>query len=163
MQWRSPNLNMIQKCCRLVWAKAHLKWSLQSGNCSVVRQIEKSDTLFLTTMGTASAGLQRRGTFQLVFSTQFKSLHNRWLTYKWATHSNSLDGNVTFFLLWVSDSPVLPPSIQPVLASAPSRLRWARRVCHYPGQAHTPENRISACILEHNRDAPTPQVLMLHD
>ncbi len=35
---KKPYLNMIQKCRRFLWAKAHLKWTVE--NCSVVRRIK---------------------------------------------------------------------------------------------------------------------------
>ena len=38
---KNPHVNMIQKHCHLLWAKAHLKWTeAKWENCSVVRQIE---------------------------------------------------------------------------------------------------------------------------
>ncbi len=37
---RKPYVNMVQKCCRVLWAKAHLKWTVSK--CKIVLWSDKS-------------------------------------------------------------------------------------------------------------------------
>ena len=64
----------IQKCCHLLWAKAHLKWSEKNGKlfCGQMNHNLKS---FWETMDAVSCGLKRRETTQLDISKQFTSHH----------------------------------------------------------------------------------------
>ena len=67
---KKPYLNTIQKRCRLLWTKAHLKWT--EAKCG---QTNHNLKLFLETMDAASSGLKMRGIIRLVISAQYKSLH----------------------------------------------------------------------------------------
>ncbi len=37
---RKLYVNMVQKCHRVLWAKDHLKWTVSSGRCSMVRRVQ---------------------------------------------------------------------------------------------------------------------------
>lgn len=84
-------VNMIQKCCRLLWAWAHLKWSesnwktdsdhFQFWRIKIVNYFWKPWT---------QCSPEWRGTIWLVISAQFNSLHLWWygdplVPMEWAT------------------------------------------------------------------------------
>ncbi len=68
---RKPYVNMVQKCCRVLWAKAHLKWTGKV----FYGQTSPNLTFLLEITDAVSSGLKRRETFQRVISVQFKSQH----------------------------------------------------------------------------------------
>ncbi len=74
---RKPNVNMVQKRCCVLWAKAHLKWSVSKWKSALWSDESKFDILVEIT-DAVSSGLKRRGTFQRVISVQFKSQHLWW-------------------------------------------------------------------------------------
>ncbi len=79
---RKPYLNMVQKRRRVLWAKAHLKWTLkrkwfQSGKV-FYGQTSPNLTFLLEIMDAVSSKLKRRETFLHVISIQFKSQHLWW-------------------------------------------------------------------------------------
>ncbi len=59
---RKPYVNMVQKRRHVLWAKAHLKWTVSKWKI----------------MDAVSFGLKRRETFQHVISVQFKSQYLWW-------------------------------------------------------------------------------------
>ncbi len=65
---RKPYVNMVQKRRRVLWAKAHLKWTISK--CPNFR-------FLLEITDAVSSVLKRRETFQCV-SIQFKSQHLWW-------------------------------------------------------------------------------------
>ncbi|KAK3569970.1 hypothetical protein QTP86_007872 [Hemibagrus guttatus] len=71
---KKPYLNMIQKRRHFLWAKAHLKWTVESGKlfCGQTNQNLK---FFLENWDAMSSGLKRTRTTQVVISAQFRSLH----------------------------------------------------------------------------------------
>ncbi len=73
---RKPYVNMVQKRHRVLWAKAHLKWTF-SGKV-FYGQTSLNLTFLLEIMNAVSSGLKRRETFQRVISVQFKSQHLWW-------------------------------------------------------------------------------------
>ncbi len=73
---RKPYVNMVQKRCRVLWAKANLKWFQRRK--VFYGQTSPSLTFFLEITDTVSSGLKRRETFQCVISIQFKSQHLWW-------------------------------------------------------------------------------------
>ncbi len=64
---RKPYVNMVQKRCCVLWAKAHLKWTFQSGK-AFYGQTSPNLTFLLEITDAASSGLKRRETFQRVIS-----------------------------------------------------------------------------------------------
>ncbi len=72
---RKPYLNMVQKRHRVLWAKAHLKWTVSKcSKCSTSPNL----TFLLEITDSVSSGLKRRETFHRVISVQFKSQHLWW-------------------------------------------------------------------------------------
>lgn len=78
MQKRKMYMNMIQECCVLLWAKAHVKWLRQSGKLFSCQTNPNVKLLFANMAAVAFSGLKRTGTILLVISTQSKSLHLWW-------------------------------------------------------------------------------------
>ncbi len=79
---RKPYVNMVQKRCCVLGAKAHLKWTFQSGK-AFYDQTSPNLTSLLEIMDAASSGLKRRETFQRVISSsgssgQWYSAHTVW-------------------------------------------------------------------------------------
>ncbi len=72
---RKPYVNRVQKHRRVLWAKAHLKWTVSKW--SMVRRVQIW-TFLLEITDAVSSGLKRRETFQHVISIQFKSQHLWW-------------------------------------------------------------------------------------
>ncbi len=70
---RKPYVNMAQKRCRVLWAKAHLKWTVSKWKSVLWSDESKFDIVEI--MDAVSSGLKRRETFQCVISVQFKSQH----------------------------------------------------------------------------------------
>ncbi len=84
---RKPYVNMVQKRRCVLWAKAHLKWTVSKKKGKVQ---SPNLTFMLEIMDAVSSGLKRRETFQLVISIQFKSQHiwwhgGAWVHTVWAT------------------------------------------------------------------------------
>ncbi len=69
---RKPYVNMVQKRCCVLWAKAHLKWTFQSGK-AFYGQTSPNLTFLLEITDAASSGLKRRETFQRVISSSGSS------------------------------------------------------------------------------------------
>ncbi len=71
-----PYVNMVQKRRHVLWAKAHLKWTV----CGKVSYGEASpNSIFLLEItDSVSSGLKMRESFQCVISVQFKSQHLWW-------------------------------------------------------------------------------------
>ncbi len=67
---RKPYVNMVQKRRCVLWAKAHLKWTVSKWKRVLWSEESKFDILVAV-----SSGLKRRETFQHVISVQFKSQH----------------------------------------------------------------------------------------
>ncbi len=67
---RKPYVNMVQKRRRVLWAKAHLKWTV-----SKWKSESPNLTFLLEITDAMSSGLKRRETFQRVISVQIKSQH----------------------------------------------------------------------------------------
>ncbi len=59
---RKPYVNMVQKRCRVLWAKAHLKWTVSSGKV-FYGQTSPNLTFLLEITDAVSSGLKRRETF----------------------------------------------------------------------------------------------------
>ncbi len=74
---RKPYVNMVQKRRRVLWAKAHLKWTVSKWE-SVLWSDESNLIFLLEITDAVSFGLKRRETFQRVISAQFKSQHLWW-------------------------------------------------------------------------------------
>ncbi len=74
---RKPYVNMVQKHRRVLWAKAHLKWTVSKWKV-FYGQTSPNLTFLLEITDTVSSGLKRRETFQCVMSVQFKSQHLWW-------------------------------------------------------------------------------------
>ncbi len=73
---RKPYVNMVQKCHRVLWAKAYLKLTVSKWKkCSMVRRSQIVTFLLEITGRRCPPGLKRRETFQHVISVQFKSQH----------------------------------------------------------------------------------------
>ncbi len=68
---RKPYVNMVQKHCRVLWAKAHLKWTVSKWKSVLCPNL----TFLLEIPDAVSSGLKRRETFQRFISIQFKSQH----------------------------------------------------------------------------------------
>ncbi len=69
---RKPYVNMVQKCRRVQWAEAHLKWTVLKCKSVLWSDVSKFDIL----VGNhGRCILKRRETFQDVISVQFKSQH----------------------------------------------------------------------------------------
>ncbi len=71
---RKPYVNMIQKRHRVLWAKAHLKWTVSKWKSVLWSDESKFDIL----VGNHGRRVKRRETFQCVISVQFKSQHLWW-------------------------------------------------------------------------------------
>ncbi len=67
---RKPYVNMVQKRHRVLWTKAHLKWTVSKWKSG---QTSPNLTFSLEITDAVSSGLKRRETFQRVISVQFKS------------------------------------------------------------------------------------------
>ncbi len=74
---RKPYVNMVKKRRRVLWAKAHLKWTVSNGKV-FYGQTSPNLTFLLEITDAVSSGLKRRETFQRVISVQFKSQHLWW-------------------------------------------------------------------------------------
>ncbi len=74
---RKPYVNMVQKCRRVLWAKAHLKRTVSKWK-SVLWSDESKFDILVGNHRRLSSGLKRRETFQRVISIQFKSQHLWW-------------------------------------------------------------------------------------
>ncbi len=77
---RKPYVNIVQKRCRVLWAKAHLKWTVSKCKRVLWSDEFKFDIL-VEIKNAVSSGLKRRETFQRVISVLFKSQHLWW--YGW--------------------------------------------------------------------------------
>ncbi len=73
---------MVQKRRRVLWAKAHLKWTVLKWKSVLWPDESKFDILFGN--HAVSSGLKRRETFQRVISVQLKSQHLWWGV--WGVH-----------------------------------------------------------------------------
>ncbi len=67
---RKPYVNMVQKRCHVLWAKAHLKWTVSNWKSVLWSDESKFDILVGNHRRRV---LKRRETFQRVISVQFKS------------------------------------------------------------------------------------------
>ncbi len=74
---RKPYVNMVQKLCRVLWAKACLKWTVSKWK-RVLWSDESNMTFLLDITDGVSSGLKRGEIFQRVISVQFKSQHLWW-------------------------------------------------------------------------------------
>ncbi len=78
---RKPYVNMVQKRRRVLWAKAHLKWTVSKWKSVLWSDESKFDILVGrrvlrdTDTEAVSSGLKRRETFQRVISVQLKNQH----------------------------------------------------------------------------------------
>ncbi len=64
---RKPYVNMVQKCLRVLWAKAHLKWTVSKWKV-FYGQTSPNLTFLLEITDAVSSGLKRRDNFQRVIS-----------------------------------------------------------------------------------------------
>ncbi len=71
---RKPCVNMVQKCRRVLWAKAHLKWTVSKWKV-FYGQTSPNLTFLLEITDAVSSGIKRR---ERVISIQFKSQHLWW-------------------------------------------------------------------------------------
>ncbi len=74
---RKPYVNMVQKRHSVLWAKAHLKWTVSKWK-SVLWSDESKFGILVGNHGRRVLRLKRRETFQHVISVQFKSQHLWW-------------------------------------------------------------------------------------
>ncbi len=77
---KKPYLNMIQKRRPFLWAKAHLKWTVEKRFCG---QTNTNLKFFLENWDAMSSGQKRTRTTQVVISAQFRSLHLWWYGVAW--------------------------------------------------------------------------------
>ncbi len=74
---RKPYVNMVQKRRRVLWAKAHLKWTVSKWK-SVLWSDESKFDILVGNHGPHVLREKRRKTFQRAISVQFKSQHLWW-------------------------------------------------------------------------------------
>ncbi len=79
---RKPYVNIYQKCRRVLWAKAHLKWTVSKWKM-FYGQTSPNLTFLLEITDAVSSGLKRKETFHRVISIQFESQHLWWYVLKW--------------------------------------------------------------------------------
>ncbi len=77
---RKPYVDLVQKRHRVLWAKAHLKWTVSKWKSVLWSDESKFDLqqFLLEITDAVSSRLKRRETFQRVISVQFKSQHLWW-------------------------------------------------------------------------------------
>ena len=114
---KKPHVNTIQKCRRLLWAKAQLKWSEAKWK-TVLWSNESKFEILLETMDAMSCGVKRRGTIQHVISRQFKSLHLWWygaalVSVVWAAYTS---GNAEEYIQSMFESNICRVSFREGLA-----------------------------------------------
>ncbi len=71
---RKPYVNMVQKCRRVLWAKAHLKWTVSKWK-SVLWSDESKFDILVGNHGRRVLRAKEEGDLQRVISVQFKSQH----------------------------------------------------------------------------------------
>ncbi len=74
---RKPYVNMVQKRRRVLWAKAHLKWTVSKWK-SVLWSDESKFDILVGNHGRCVLRAKEEETFQRVISIQFKSQHLWW-------------------------------------------------------------------------------------
>ncbi len=89
---RKPYVNMVQKRRRVLWAKAHLKWTVSKWKSVLWSDESKFDILF-GNHGRHVLRAKEEGDFQPVISVQFKSKH---LLIVWGCISAYVMGSLHF-------------------------------------------------------------------
>ncbi len=74
---RKPYVNMVQKCHRVLWAKAHLKWTVSKWK-SVLWSDESKFDILVGNHGFHVIRAKEEEDLQRVISVQFKSHHLWW-------------------------------------------------------------------------------------
>ncbi len=69
---RKPYVNMVQKCCHVLWPKAHLKWTVSKWKV-FYGQTSPNLTFLLEITDAVSSWLKRRDNLQRVISVSSKA------------------------------------------------------------------------------------------
>ncbi len=69
---RKPYVSMVQKCCHVLWSKAHLKWTVSKWKV-FYGQTSPNLTFLLEITDAVSSGLKRRDNLQRVISVSSKA------------------------------------------------------------------------------------------